>query len=343
MKIARFEIAYNKEDDEVNQRVALFLEKWNNSEDYIETMTSGSTGQPKLIRLKKEHMVQSAKNTLDYLNIRPGTNALLCLSPETIAGKMMIVRSIVGKMKLILGNQSSNPLENMNEVIELMALVPMQLQKICAMNHFKLSNIKKCIVGGGPVTEQTINFLKQNKLTVYHSYGMTETISHVAMRKIGFEGEDSYHAMPGVKFKCDQNQLIIHYPAIGIQHLKTNDSVQLTSETSFLWLGRTDFMINSGGVKINPEGVERILSEILPLPFFVCGLPDDSLGLRLVLIIESENQISAGIDSMKKVLPKYHMPKEIIYIPNFIRTESGKINRFETLKLLTNNVIREIL
>lgn len=336
-------IVYKNASDDSKYRVEAFLKEWYNKELFITVRTSGSTGTPTTMYLEKKKMIVSAEKTLKYLNISPGCTALLCLSTDTIAGKMMIIRSIVGALKLIVGPLNSSPLKNCDEKIDFIAMVPMQVQAELENEPEKLRAIQSCIIGGGPISQKLEGSLRVNKISVYHTYGMTETISHVAMRKAGFNGKKIFRAIPGILFSVQDDNLIIHYPEIGIDALQTNDIVRLISETSFEWIGRSDFIINTGGVKINPEEVETLLSSYFNFPFFISGIPDEKLGQKLILVVEAENSKIPSKAELKKHLSNYAIPKQVYFLNSFIRTHSGKINRIETLKLLKQNAASEIL
>jgi O-succinylbenzoic acid--CoA ligase len=172
---------------------------------------------------------------------------------------------------------------------------------------------------------------------------MTETISHVALRRVGFKGENFFRGLKGIYFSVENGQLIIHYPEIGLIELKTTDLVKLNSDNTFEWIGRADFIINSGGIKINPEEVEFTLSFLISQPFLIAGLPDEKLGKKVVLIIESQENMNFSKIDFASILSKYSIPKMVYFIPKFERTLSGKINRIETVKLLKKYVPKEIL
>ena len=315
--------------------IELFLEEWTNKNSSIEVQTSGSTGKPKIIQHKKENMRISAEKTIRYFSLKKGGSAYLCLSTETIAGKMMIVRALLNDMQLIVGPVSANSLDKLNSPVDFCAVVPIQLQHSLTHHPEKLKLISSIIVGGAPVSIQLEKQLIDCKLSVYQTYGMTETVSHVALKKIGFESTESYNALPLVKFSIGtEGNLLIHYPEIGLDELHTNDRVELISDTSFIWLGRTDFIINSGGVKISPEEVEVKLSALIHAPFFVTGATDEKLGSKVVLYLEGNGDSKINLDDLAKILPKYLVPKEVFYVPQFSWTSSHKINRSETIKRL---------
>lgn len=338
-----FTIQFIHASEETTKEVNTFLEEWENENDYIEVQTSGSTGKPSMIVLKKVKMLISAKNTLNYLNISKNATALLSLSPTTIAGKMMVIRSIVGELNLIVGPVNSNPLENIDLPIEFVAMVPMQLKNALENCANKLKKIPAILIGGGPISNSLSALLKENQITVFHTYGMTETISHVAMRKVGKNQQTEFQALPGITFSEENEQLVVHYPAINIDFLKTNDQVLLTSKRTFQWIGRTDFLINSGGKKLNPEEIEDTISELLDIPYFISSLPDDKFGQKVILVIESTYSLKLTKEVLHTKLSNYSIPKEIYYLEKFTRTAIGKINRGLTMQQIGTHVVKEIL
>lgn len=314
--------------------IELFLNEWYGEKNTITTQTSGSTGAPKSIHLSKDHMLVSAKKTIDFLKIEKGSSCYLCLSCDTIAGKMMLVRAIVNEMRIIVGPVSTGTLELLNEKVSLAAIVPMQLQQALMHLPEKLKLIENTLVGGASVNDSLQEILQQESLTVFQTFGMTETISHVALRKIGHQQDEYYQGLDGISFSTDEQQrLIIHYPEIGLDNILTNDLVKLQSPSTFIWLGRADFVINTGGIKVLPEIVESKLSNIINRPYIIFGLPDEKLGQKVALLIEGEPSEPLN-SNLEDQLDKYERPKQIIFLEQFVRTESGKINRLETIKLL---------
>jgi o-succinylbenzoate---CoA ligase len=313
------------------KEIETFLETWNNSEDFIAVNTSGSTGKSKSMLVSKKNMELSAKKTLNFFKIKKGSSALLCLSLDTIAGKMMLLRSLIGKLNLNIGTISLDPISKLKNPIDFVALVPLQLEAALNSNPEKLKKINTILVGGAPVSQKLIQKLQQHKLSVYQSYGMTETISHVAIRKIGFETELYYTALKGITFSHENQRLVIHYPEILNQKLLTNDCIDLIDATHFKYIGRYDFIINSGGIKINPEELELKISGLFEDPFFIWFLPDHRLGQKIVLIIESKNQFNFKKSTFKNLLSKFEIPKLYVTIANFTWTKSTKINRKKTM------------
>ncbi len=308
-----------------------FIKEWEEN-PLICVKSSGSTGDAKEIFISKEQMILSASKTIDFFNLKPKTKALLCLSMETIAGKMMLVRSIVGKWNLTISEPNANPLKEMNEEFDFAAFVPLQIQNILDENPDKLKKINTIIVGGAPISDELAEKLKMNEITVYQTFGMTETVSHIALRKIGNDSEKQYTTLKGITVSENEGELIVNYPEMFEKNLETNDLVKICAPNKFEWLGRADFIINSGGIKLNPEQIENKLSRILNLSFFLVGLPDHSLGTKLALILEENEDFSISKKQLQQVLDKYEIPKVYAVVNSFNRTESGKINRRQTLK-----------
>lgn len=317
-------IAYEfiKEGNEDEIYIGEFLLDWLDDNSYVEVQTSGTTGTPKLIRLEKQAMIQSALATGDFFNLQPGNTALLCLSAKYIAGKMMIVRAIILGLELDIVVTDGKPL--IEKEYDFVAMVPLQIEN----SIDKLVLIKKVIIGGAAVPKRLAEKIKTTTVAAFETYGMTETITHIAVRKIG---EDNFKTLPNVVVKKDDRGcLVINAIKILKDEIVTNDSVEIISESEFKWLGRLDNVINSGGVKLFPEQIETKLQTTLTERFFVSGIDDEKLGKKLILVIEStEKEISS---SLFDVLDKYEKPKEIVFVPQFITTATGKINRLETLE-----------
>lgn len=320
---------FHTQDPEILAGVHDFIREWESNADFFEVMTSGSTGKPKRIKVEKKFAKASAKMTLDYLKLEPGHKALLCLHPTTIAGKMMIVRSIVGGLNLHVVAPSSTPFEHLTEQIDFAALVPMQLQRTIQDGKSPFFKTQKIIVGGAPISPTMRTSFSEIDAQVYHTFGMTETISHVAMCDISSK-LDFYEVLPGVTISVVADRLCIDAPHLGVKNLQTNDCVYLQSDRSFIWQGRHDFVVNSGGIKIHPELVEKELSQVISVPFFVTGIPDKDLGERLVLCVEATT-FTLDKSIFSALLPKFHTPKFVYLFEQFERTESGKINRKKTL------------
>lgn len=316
------------------KEVTSFMKSWGNDEKVFAIHTSGSTGNPKNIEIAKEKMQISARKTLEYFKLKEGSSALLCLSLETIAGKMMLVRSLIGGLKLHVVTVSTNPILALKNPIDFVALVPMQLEAAVDTAFEKLKSIKTILVGGAPVSEELIQKLKDKKITVFQSYGMTETISHVAIRKIGFETEEYYEALPGITFSSDEQRLIIHYPEVLSEKLRTNDCVNLIDSKHFQYLNRYDFIINTGGIKVNPEEIELKLKPLLKQPFFIWFVKDVHLGQKIVLVVQEKVNLKLKKNDFTHYLNKYEIPKNYCQIKDFVLSKSQKIDRIKTLQII---------
>lgn len=322
---------------------SLFLEEWFNSETYVIVNTSGSTGKPKAIQLQKNFMINSAQATGAYFNLEATTKALLCLPISYIAGKMMLIRAVTLGWHLDIVESNSSPLQNIHTVYDFSAMVPLQVENSLS----KLSLVDTLIVGGGAISDTLYQKLQKVSTTVFATYGMTETITHIAVQKVN-KGKDGFKlpiqkaffkALPDVDLFIDQrNCLVIKAPKVAKKTVFTNDVVQLISENEFEWLGRFDNIINSGGVKLNPEQIEKKLGQLITNRFFVSGIPDEKLGEKLILIVEgAANCIS--IDQIKNIstLAKFEIPKKIYFLDQFIETSTGKIQRTGTMKMISLN------
>jgi O-succinylbenzoic acid--CoA ligase len=327
------EVAYSyvKEGFSYQQELGNFLLDWLDDKDYMMVKTSGSTGKPKTLKIKKQSMVNSAIATGDFFNIKPGSKVLHCLPSNFIAGKMMIVRAIVLGLELDMVEPSSFPLIDYEKDYDFCAFTPMQLKNFA--KHLK--SIKTVIVGGGQVSNPIKKSIQDKKPHVYETYGMTETVSHIAVKRLNnFEGsevEAYFNTLPGIKISADDRGcLVIDAPLLSDNKIVTNDIVKIHSDTSFEWLGRFDNVINSGGIKLFPETIEKKLQSKIDEEFFIAGKPDDTLGEKLVLILESDkNDLDTSIFDE---LDKYEKPKEVITIAKFKETSSGKIHRKRTLE-----------
>lgn len=311
-----------------------FLEKWQNDSQEITVNTSGTTGNSKPIQLSKKAMITSAEMTINYLNLQAEDTALLCLSARYIAGKMMLVRAIVGHMRLILEAPSAEGLP-LDQPIDFCALTPMQVEKNLNRNPNSLDQIKQLIIGGAPINHTLRNRILELKTTCYATFGMTETITHIALQPITkSNSEGIYEALANVTFSVDKDGNLIIEAAHLDSPVRTKDVVNLISSTQFIWKGRSDNVINSGGVKIHPEEIERKIQALIgDHEYFIDSLPDESLGQKCVLWIAATKQSydpDQLLMKLKAFLPTYQNPKEIVFVPAFVRTETGKIKRKET-------------
>ena len=370
------EVAYSliKEGAPYEKQIGDFLLYWLDGSESILVQTSGSTGTPKTLALKKRHMVNSAFATGDFFGLGPGDSALLCLPVNYIAGKMMLVRAMVLGLELDYTAPSSDPLEGVAPRYNFSAMVPLQLERTIK----NIGRIRTLIVGGAPLShklrEKLGNQLKQIRsrmqsqgqygllgtpirpsdresgfvTDIYETYGMTETCTHIALKKVGGsldakkETSQSYFkTLPEISVSLDtRGCLVVHAQNILDAPVVTNDLVHLISKTEFEYLGRYDNVVNSGGVKLFPEQLEAHLEPLMDSRFFLAGLPDDRLGQELVLVVEGnpdKTELSSNIESLSS-LERFQKPRKIFNVDEFAETKSGKIKRSETIgKILYPN------
>ncbi|WP_026933909.1 AMP-binding protein [Christiangramia echinicola] len=331
-------LSYIKEGEPYEQQIGSFLLDWLKPTSYIEVQTSGSTGTPKKLRLKKQHMINSAMATSKFFELPATTTALLCLPAEYIAGKMMLVRAMFLGWDLDTIPPSAIPLDNLFKVYDFAAMTPFQLDNSIARLHL----VKKLIIGGGAVSPRLRKMLIDVDSKIFETYGMTETSSHIAAKRLNpkkkFKKARPFKLMPNVSIsQDDRGCLVVKAPNVLDEEIVTNDVVEIVTYKKFLWKGRYDNVINSGGVKLFPEQIEQKLNSVLDHRFFVTSMPDESLGERLILFVEddfSENtleELKEQIDNIK-ALDKYEKPKKIYLIEKFEETPNGKIHRENTLK-----------
>lgn len=312
----------------------LFIEKWLKGAESITLYTSGSTGVPKEIKLSRELLIASAMRTIDKLKLSEKNTALVCLDTKYIAGKMMLVRALQANMQIIAIEPSSNPLKNISAQPNFGAFVPLQLDEILKDEGSigKLNQFNSIIIGGASVSTSLLEKIKTLSCAVYATYGMTETVSHIALQKLnGTDVQDHFETLPGVKITTDDRDCLVIELKGFPETIVTNDIVKIIHSSGFKVLGRYDNIINSGGVKLVPETIEKKLSPLLTHSFFVAGIRDERLGQKLVLIIEGNPQHDLP-ETLKLALSAYEIPKDIFYLDAFVRTETQKINRQQTVE-----------
>ena len=311
-----------------------FLAQWRDDQPTVPVFTSGSTGKPKLMMAEKARMEASARMTCQALGLHPGNKALVCLPMDYIAGKMMVVRSLVCQLQMVSIEPQGHPMTAIadDEVIDFVAMVPMQVFNSLSNETElrRLKAIKNILIGGGAIDKELELQLRQFPHAVWSSYGMTETLSHIALRKInGGNADDNlwYRPLPGVGITLDANDcLVIDAPAVCPTVLHTHDIAVVDRSQGYVRfkiVGRIDNVVCSGGVKIQIEEVEQALKSILSQPFAITSLPDPKLGERIVLLYTGKALAPEKLD----ILPKYQRPKAILYTQAIPLTETGKINR----------------
>lgn len=319
--------------DAATPQVADFLDEWFSPTDFVCGHTSGSTGSPKPLKLLKRDMEESARLTLDFFGITSRTTMLLCLSPDYIAGKMMIVRALLSGADLLVVQPSSQPFATVDEPVDFAALVPAQVVESLRddTQRARLARIGSLIIGGAPLSPATETRLTELPVHAYATYGMTETVSHVALRRIG-DPTMNYRALGRITFTVDDRGcLVIHTPHFALKQFVTNDVVSLVDERTFRWVGRYDHVINSGGVKIFPERVEQKIAALFTRRFFIAASADEKWGECVALAIEGDPLSAAAEEALlariRVMVDRYEVPRRIVYLPVFAETSSGKVIR----------------
>jgi o-succinylbenzoate---CoA ligase len=315
---------------EWKSRIYNFIIDWFNNDDFILQKTSGSTGIPKEMPLKKSAMISSAKTTINYFNLQPGDTAWLCLPVEYIAGKMMIVRSIVGKLNLLITEPVGLPIIPA-EKVNFASMVPMQVKRLIDENA-DFNKIDKLIIGGASIDYSLHNSLQTIPVEVYATYGMTETCSHIALQRInGNNPEEHFKVLEGITVGLNNsNCLMINAPSLSPNPIETTDLAEIISPTEFKWLGRADNVINSGGIKISPEELEAIITPLIGTECIISSKKDHLLGSRIVLVIEenpSDRNTESMLEEISSITGKHKAPKEVLFIDKFPLNESMKIDR----------------
>ena len=333
-------------EDEWQQSIIDFVHSWQ-ADHALTIPTSGTTGESQEIQIFREQMEKSAHRTATLLGLEQGMNALLCLNPKYIAGRMMIARALAIDMDLVAVRPTSNPVRELSpdRQIDFAAFVPLQMQTMIADNQAKrLDEFHSILIGGAPCSAPLEEDIQGLQVPVYESFGMTETLSHIALRRMnGAARSDAFHPLEGVSLTLDKDNCLIIEVDYLPSPIHTRDIVDLRGDRSFVWLGRKDNLINSGGVKVIPERLEKTISEPLvgmgiPNRFFVTGIPDPNLGDRVALVLEGECPLQAQeiLSNLSQVVDAYEMPKELIVIDRFADTATGKIDRTNTLPLIDN-------
>nr|WP_319273474.1 AMP-binding protein [uncultured Draconibacterium sp.] len=324
------ELLQKNSDSEWKESWYDFLKEWYNANDFIEVQTSGSTGTPKTIKLKKDFVAASAFRTIRFFDLQKGDRILHCLPSNFIAGKLMTVRALVGKLDLQFVDPASDfsYLPN-DKPIKFAAMVINQVKKYLALPE---KNIENLLIGGSAIPQPLEEQLLQISTQCYSSYAMTETATHIALRKLNGENKTPYYTcLDDISVELDERDCIrILMPELENGAIQTNDLGELKDRHQFKVLGRVDNVIISGGIKFLPEQIEEKLSKEISVPFAIGSMPDEKLGERIILLIESQadEEVKSTIEThCNKLLSKYEQPKDIRFIENLPRTENGKIDR----------------
>jgi len=347
------------------KKVFDFKKAWESGQESFELQTSGSTGKPKKIILHRKQMLASVKMTAKAFNLKEGDTAFCCLNIEYIAGMMMLVRAFEIGMDLLIVEPKSNPFEDIEKHLYILkanrgqnffAFVPLQIQTILESTPIFseiLNSAKVIIIGGAAVNHAILEKVQQIYRPVYVTYGMSETLTHIAIKRInGSEKEDFFNTLEGVDIKLnDESCLMIKSKTTDNKWITTNDVAEIINGSSFVLHGRIDNVINSGGVKIQLEKVEKASESVLFKlktdeqklngRYFVFSLPDEKLGERMIFVLEKETnpafpsrEDATKIDILqgfKEILPKFEVPKEVFFVEKMIETPTGKIDKIKTI------------
>ncbi|MBD2768643.1 AMP-binding protein [Hymenobacter sp. BT664] len=329
-------------------KVLDFVRQWLTGTQEFSLTTSGSTGAPQAITLRRRQLEASARRTGDFFDLGPGDRALVCLNCEYIGGLMMLVRGLERRLHLTIVEPHADPFAHVAATAEFdfAAFVPLQLQAVLAAGHGpRLNRMKALLVGGAPVDTRLQQELQRLDAPVYLTYGMTETCSHVALRRLnGPEATTHFRVLTGIVAGQDERHcLTLRGDVTDDQLVVTNDQVNLLDVHTFEWLGRADFVINSGGVKVPAEKVELVLDVALAeigesRRCFVAGQPDERLGQAVTAFIEGPALSSDREQQLQGLLAqrlsRYEQPRHLRYVPAFQTTATGKLNRLATLRSL---------
>lgn len=333
----------------IQQDLRRFMEEWYNASPAISVYTSGSTGKPRKMEAEKQKMENSARTTCRFLGLQKGNSALLCMPLKYIAGKMMIVRTIVADLRLITVEPSSHPLHGLNEIPDFAAMTPMQVYATLSVPEEaeKLRQIKVLIIGGGAIDATLQKRLQDFPNKVMSTYGMTETLSHIALRKInGKDASEWYTPLENVRISLsEKGTLKINAPEVCKEELCTNDLAQINDKGQFRIIGRLDNVIDSGGIKLQIEQIENALKPYMPVPFIITKRKDPQFGeiVTLLYVDKTHTSLLADILSACGHLPdKYMYPKWIARIEALPYTETNKPNRAKAEELAEESQINEL-
>lgn len=317
--------------DSFQVSLAEFLAEWFDGNETLRVHTSGSTGKPKELWVEKKRMMNSAMLTVAFLNLQCGDTALLCMPLKYIAGKMVVVRALVAGLDLQLVPPCGHPMERMEKAPCFAAMIPMQVFNSLQVpsEAEKLRQVRHLIIGGGAVDQQLEGKLKAFPYEVWSTYGMTETLSHVALRRLsGEQASEWYIPFPEVSLsQTEEGTLVIEAPSVSSQKLVTNDIVAFDGRGYFKVVGRKDNTINTGGVKVQIEQVEDALRAHMPFSFMITSLPDVKFGECIVLLAEAGEEAGKTIEKAIELLPVYWRPKRIFFVNFLPLTETGKPDR----------------
>ena len=314
-----------------------FVSDWQSDSPTLLVHTSGSTGKPKPMLVEKRRMEASARITCGFLGLRAGDTALLCMPLDFIAGKMVVVRSLVWGLQLVAVEPSGHPLKGLTESPTFAAMVPMQVYNSLKVEEERrlLRDIKHLIIGGGAVNSDMAEVLRGFPNAVWSTYGMTETLSHIALRRLsGAEASEWYEPFDGVGVTTSADGcLVIDAPAVCAQPLVTNDIAEIAPDgRRFRIRGRRDNVVCSGGLKLQIEEMEARLQPHLNVPYMISKRPDDKFGEAVVLLAVTDDMESV-CEVCRKHMPRYEQPRYFLAVSELPMTPTGKPARAEAMKL----------
>ena len=314
-----------------------FIAEWQNDEPTVLVHTSGSTGKPKPLRVEKLRMAASARITCQFLGLHKGDTALLCMPLDYIAGKMVVVRSLVWGLRLVAVEPSGHPLRGLHEALDFAAMVPLQVYNTMQVpeERARLRQIRHLIIGGGAVNDELVSELSDFPNCVWSTYGMTETLSHIALRRLnGEQASQWYEPFEGVDVSLNADGcLVINAPAVCAEPLTTNDIAEIAVDgRHFRIRGRCDNVVCSGGIKLQIEEIEAKLQPFIDVPFMITKRSDARLGEMVVMLVASDDteQLQAVCSAH---LTRYEMPRVFVSVDALPMTETGKPARAEAMKI----------
>lgn len=311
-----------------------FFDKWQSGASEFEFETSGSTGVRKQIVLSRNQLTYSASATMTYLDPeRKVKSSLLCIRPDFIGGTMVLVRASLFNHAITYADPVSDVIQIIgNQKFDLVSLVPLQFKAILDSSPERIHQFGIVLIGGAPLSKELSERLRELRHPrVYQSYGMTETASHIALKNL--LTDEHYTTLGDIELDMDEDSRLKLRGSVTLHEwIQTNDRVNLLTPRTFDWLGRADYVINTGGIKVFPEEVETALQQTIKPPFFITGTSDERLGSAVTLVVETSGRASLE-DYDFSSLPKFSRPRKILTFARFVYTETGKINQPETLKL----------
>jgi len=325
-----------------SQAALRLILEWKNGQQNFTFQTSGSTGSPKVISFQRSQLEASARLSIDALGLHAGLCALACLDSRFVAGAMMVVRSILADMDLLVREPSGNPLKHLTNPADFIALVPLQLTTILEESPELLDKTSTVIIGGAMLPEPVADSLSKFKPAFFATYGMTETLTHIALRRLNGAGrQTSFHPLNTVSVSADDRGcLLIEAPHLGATAVQTNDLVTWMPDGGFRIKGRADEVINSGAVKVHPANVEYVVGQVfktlgIPRRYFVSGAPDERLHQSVCLVVEG-SPLSPEITrellaQLRKQLTSYETPRRLLFTPHFSETPTQKVDKRATL------------